>query len=92
MPSIVKDTNTHCWWECQLVYLFGNLFRRTKLTKAEHRHTHNQTEAISLPVYRERNVYMYALKDMDKFGHNSPIRSSDFPTQHTQEHIMKDFQ
>lgn len=26
MPHIVKDTNTHCCWVCQLVYLFGNLF------------------------------------------------------------------
>lgn len=27
-----SNTLIHCWWECQLEYLFVNLFRRIKLT------------------------------------------------------------
>ena len=59
MLHIVKDTNTHCCWECQLVYLFGNLLIcRTKLIKAEHGHTHKQIQAILPPsIHRKKCVY-----------------------------------
>jgi len=59
MPNIVKDMEKaeHSYTVGgSASWNFWNLFRKIKLTKVEHRHTHDQTQATLLSVYGEKHA------------------------------------
>lgn len=75
-------TFVHCWWKCQLVFLETYL-EKLKLTRLN----------IGIPMTKPKQLhFQYMQKNMHKYDHKSLIRSSDFPTEYSQEHIVKNFQ